>query len=242
MKRNIQIIKEGNKRKNMSKKNTIRLTESELKSLIKESVKNVLNESGFGNLLNRITKGGQVSNTYNQYLNTWQNSYLPALKQLDAAVKQQYPDTKSNYVNSYSNAVNLCLQSLQKGDLNVTQTLDRHFAKIAKQCQDWGIQIPKARPAQPQAQPAQQQGQQPTQRQANAGQMQGQAQQQAPQENVKALTQGALEYAKEIKLWQAGRGGYNAYNQLLSNCQRICAVTGENPEQKAKDFLAQVYV
>lgn len=242
MKRNRQIIKEINKTKNMSKKSTIRLTESELKSLIKESVKNVLNESGFGNLVNRLVKGGQVSNTYNQYLNTWQNSYLPALKQLDAAVKQQYPDTKSNYVNSYSNSVNLCLQSLQKGDLDVTQTLDRHFANIAKKCQEWGVQIPKARAAQPQAQPTQQQGQQPAQRQANAGQMQGQAQQQAPQENVKLLTQGALEYAKEIKLWQAGRGGYNAYNQLLSNCQRICAVTGENPEQKAKDFLAQVYV
>ena len=32
--------------KNMSKKNTIRLTESELKSIITESVKNILNEIG----------------------------------------------------------------------------------------------------------------------------------------------------------------------------------------------------
>ena len=38
-------------------KRTIRLTESELKQLIKESTISVLNEGGFGNVMNRAFQG-----------------------------------------------------------------------------------------------------------------------------------------------------------------------------------------
>ena len=67
-------------------------------------------------------------------------------------------------------------------------------------------------------------------------------QRQQPQEDVRALMQGAKDYAKEIKLWQKGMGGYNAVEALKNQCQRICNVTGQNPNQLYKDIMASVYV
>lgn len=229
-----------NRNTNMGK--IVKLTESELKNIISEAVMKILNESveegALGNLWNRATNGKDIK--------TYANNLQKVIDQFNKVIKNATDsgqETNPKYAMMSIQSLQNLKGAVEKGDLSAYNSRGTIQA-ISSLNKRYGtnIQLPQAAPQQQQtAQPQQGVQQQRGQMQQPQQNMQ---QQQSPQnsEEVKNLMLGAKDYAKELKLYNAGKGGYDAFNDLMAQCKRICGMTGQNPNELVKDVMASVYV
>lgn len=117
-------------------KRTIRLTESELKQVIKESATAILNEAGFGNAMNRAFQGKKISG----YVKNVQD----VITAFNNAIKQN-PQAANNSAIAYTiKILNNELASIQNGDLKVynSPSMNHNIAVLNKKL-GTNIQLPE---------------------------------------------------------------------------------------------------
>jgi len=118
---------------------------------------------------------------------------------------------------------------VQKGNLESYDCAGTQSAiKYLNRSLGTNIQLPSLQQQAAPQQKSQQAAPQQAAPQQAASQQQPQQDMAQQRERVNNLMQGAIEYAKELALYNKGRGGYNAFNDLKAQCKMICDITGEN--------------
>lgn len=211
-----------NKNTNMGK--TVKLTESELKNIISESVMNILKEGALGNWWNRTTKGAEIQTRVDN-LQKVIGQFTKAINQ----AKMNNPNFNEKLATGNIQSLQKIMGYVQKGELqfydgNGTQQAIKYLNRQL----GTNIQLPSLQQQAAPQQKSQQAAPQQAAPQQAAAQQQPQQDMAQQRERVNYLMQGAREYAKELALYNKGRGGYNAFNDLKGQCKMICDITGEN--------------
>jgi hypothetical protein len=130
------FFKKSSKKNIKGMKRTIRLTESELKQLIKESTISVLNEGGFGNVMNRAFQGKKISG----YVKNVQD----VITAFNNAIKQNPQATQNTIVPMSIKLLNNELATIQNGNLKEYNSPSmNHNIKVLNKHLGTNIQLPE---------------------------------------------------------------------------------------------------